>query len=144
MLVVAVLWSVSGTLDRVAVLESSPAFYAATLAAALSALYLPFVLRSGRQTPAKGSAAAGTFLRRALVAGPWVLVLHGLLFSCMLSLQMEALSTALASYVLSIKRSGAIFAVLLGFLAFREGTLGPRLLGAAVVVTGACVLVIWG
>jgi uncharacterized membrane protein len=62
----------------------------------------------------------------------------------MLTLQMTSLSMALASYVLSIKRSGAIFAVLLGYLAFREGTLGPRLVGAAVVVCGACVLVIWG
>ncbi|MEX1258489.1 MAG: DMT family transporter [Gemmatimonadota bacterium] len=143
MLVVAVLWSVSGTLDRVAVLESSPAFYGFTLSAALSILYLPLVLRAGRRSRTEPGLPAGV-LGRISGAGVWVLVLHGLLFAAMLTLQMTSLSMALASYVLSIKRSGAIFAVLLGYLAFREGTLGPRLVGAAVVVSGACVLVIWG
>jgi uncharacterized membrane protein len=144
MLVVAVLWSVSGTLDRVAVLESSPAFYALTLAGALSVLYLPLVLRAGRRWSAPAAGSRGGIFGRMRETGLWVLVLHGFLFSAMLTLQMSALSFALASYVLSIKRSGAIFAVLLGYLAFREGALGPRLAGAAVVVSGACVLVLWG
>jgi drug/metabolite transporter (DMT)-like permease len=143
MLVVAVLWSVSGTFDRVAVLESSAAFYSFTLSAALAVLYLPLVFRSSRRLPAEGGGRPG-FLRQASPAGFWVLALHGLLFSCVIALQMSSLSLALASYVLSIKRSGAIFAVLLGYFVYREGTLGPRLVGASVVVTGACVLMIWG
>jgi len=143
MLVVAVLWSVSGTFDRVAVLESSAAFYSFTLSAALSVLYLPLALRSGRRH-SKGEGSEAGLRQRALRAGFWVLALHGLLFSCVISLQMSSLSLALASYVLSIKRSGAIFAVLLGYFVYREGRLAPRLLGASVVVAGACVLMIWG
>ncbi len=70
--------------------------------------------------------------------------MHGLLFAFMIILQMEALTLALASYVLSIKRAGAVLAVLLGYFAFREGALGPRLTGTLVTLTGALVLVLWG
>jgi uncharacterized membrane protein len=62
----------------------------------------------------------------------------------MVTLQMEALMLAQASYVLSIKRLGSILAVLLGYLAFREGQLVPRLSGALITVVGAGVLVLWG
>lgn len=144
-LAVAVIWSVTGTLDRVAVLDSSPAFYAFMLSAAVAALLLPIALRE---------AAAGhdrrrcggfrSFPTRLSPAGKGGLMVHGALFACMLMLQMEALSLALASYVLSIKRAGTLVAVVLGWLAFRERALAERLLGTAVTLAGAFVLVIFG
>jgi drug/metabolite transporter (DMT)-like permease len=137
MLSVAVLWSVSGTLDRVAVLHSSPAFYAGMLTGGLALLYLPVVIIAARRPWPSGSGG-----QRWPVG--WVAFVHGLLFAAMLILQMEALTLALASYVLSIKRSGAVLAVVLGFLVFRERSLGPRLAGALVTVLGAGVLVAFG
>lgn len=134
---VALIWSVSGTLDRVAVLESSPAFYGVVLAGAVSVLFLPVLAwDAGREGEGPGARLAS--------AGAPTLVVHGLLFAAMFVLQMEALDRALASYVLSIKRSGAILAVLLGALAFHEEGLRYRLLGTVVTLTGVTVMVLLG
>lgn len=139
-LAVAILWSLTGTLDRVAVLESSPAFYGSCLAGALALLFpCVIVLRRRRMSAARPAAA------RPTVGGKGVLLgVHGLLFAVMYVLQMEALRLALASYVLSVKRTGAILAVVLGWAAFREASLHHRLLGTLITVAGATVLVIWG
>ena len=145
-LAVAVIWSVTGTLDRVAVLESSPAFYGFMLSAGLSVLFLPFALVTARDGDSSGQSEnwQARFRLRLAPAGRGALLLHGLLFACMLVLQMEALTLQLASYVLSIKRTGAVVAVILGHLAFREGALGHRLTGTLVTLSGAFVLVVWG
>lgn len=135
-LAVAAIWSVTGTLDRVAVLEASPAFYGAALAAGVSLLL--FVLArviGGSAFPARSLATPSD--RR-------LLAVHGLLFALMFILQMEALRLALASYVLSVKRTGALLAVVLGWLAFRERAPARRLLGATVTVTGVAILALWG
>lgn len=134
---VAVIWSVSGTLDRVAVLESSPSFYGVALAGGLSVLFLPVLAWNVHRSE-------DSLRSRLSSAGPVVLVVHGFLFVAMFVLQMEALRLALASYVLSIKRTGALLAVLLGWLAFREEGLRYRLLGTAVTLAGVTVLVVWG
>lgn len=145
-LAVSVIWSVTGTLDRFAVLESSSAFYGFMLSAGLSILFLPFALMAAPDDRNGFSSRSRVArLRSGLAgAGRGALVLHGLLFACMLMLQMEALTLALASYVLSIKRAGAVVAVLVGYFAFREGELGPRIIGTLVTLAGAFVLVLFG
>lgn len=144
---VAVIWSATGTLDRVAVLESSPALYGTMLAAALTLLFPVLMLavrRWDRAWAVMGPGPAGPAeAERSLATAP-LLVVHGLLFAVMYILQMEALRLALASYVLSVKRTGALLAVLLGWAAFREASLRHRLAGTAITVAGASVLVIWG
>jgi drug/metabolite transporter (DMT)-like permease len=143
-LAVALLWSVGGTLDRVAVLTSSPAFYAFMLSAGLAAGFLPMVLvarqdAAGREG-GRQDGRVGTAVRTLSAAGPAALLVHGFLVAAMLTLQMEALTLQLASYVLSIKRTGAVLAVLIGYVAFREQGLGARLLGTLVAVAGAVLL----
>lgn len=139
-LTVALIWSVTGTLDRVAVLESSPAFYGSWLSGALALLFPPLILLERRRNRTRGVP------RPTPPPGPpgVLLGVHGLLFAAMYILQMEALRLALASYVLSVKRTGAILAVVLGWAAFREASVHHRLLGTLITVSGAAVLVIWG
>ena len=145
-LAVAVIWSVTGTMDRVAVLDSSPAFYGAMLTLALTLLSLPFAVAGARLRPeaAGGPRRLRAFRSRLRGAGRGGLLIHGALFAFMLILQMEALTLTLASYILSIKRAGTVVAVLLGSLAFNEGGLRDRLIGTIVTLAGTLVLVIFG
>jgi len=145
-LAVALIWSVTGTLDRVAVLASSPAFYGSFLAGGLALLFPPVILVGRWRTASPGPGETpGSFRGTGIGSRPGLLLgIHGLLFAIMYVLQMEALRLALASYVLSVKRTGAILAVLLGWAAFREASLHHRLLGTLITVGGAAVLVIWG
>ena len=145
-LATAVVWSVTGTVDRVAVLESSPAFYGSFLAGSLALLFPPLILVRRRWGPGPEGAVGGVpdaspEAPRGRMA---LFLVHGLLFAVMYILQMEALRLALASYVLSVKRTGAILAVILGWAAFREASLRHRLVGTALTVTGATVLALWG
>ena len=132
-------------MDRVAVLDSSPAFYGAMLTLALTLLSLPFAVAGARLRPeAGGPRRLRAFRSRLRGAGRGGLLIHGALFAFMMILQMEALTLTLASYILSIKRAGTVVAVLLGSLAFNEGGLRDRLIGTIVTLAGTLVLVIFG
>ncbi len=144
-LAVAVIWSVTGTMDRVAVLDSSPAFYGVMLTLAVAVLLFPFALAGARAEAGDGrTGRLDPFLARLRAAGRGGLAVHGALFAFMLILQMEALTLTLASYILTIKRAGTVVAVLLGCLVFREGRLRDRLAGTVVTLSGALVLVLFG
>lgn len=125
MLGVAAIWAVSGVIDKVAVLHSSPGFYGTTLSAALALGFLPLVWREGSRP------ARPTSLRRL-----GLLLVQGLLFAAMFVCQMEALRLTLAAYVITLKRSGALLSVLLGSLFFEEARMGQRLAGTVVIVLG--------
>lgn len=125
MLGVAAIWAVSGTVDRVAVLDSSPGFYGALLTGSLAIALLPR-MRGG---------AGG--VRSALRPGRrWLLLVQGLLFAALFVCQMEGLRLTLAANIVTIKRSGALLTVLLGTWLFGERFSGWRLAGTAVIVAG--------
>lgn len=125
MLVVALIWGVGAALDRVAVLDSSPLFYATVLTGLTSLAFLPIVLL-------RGGGLAGT-LRPGMRGA---LIVQGGLFAAMLVFQMAAIDLTLASYVISVKRSGAIITVILGALLFREEGTRYRLAGTGVILLG--------
>lgn len=129
MLAVALIWSVSAVVDKVAVLASSTPLYGTALSAALGLGFLPLLSRRGGG------------IRAALRPGTrWLLVVQGLLFAAMFICQMEALRRTLAAYVITIKRSGALFTVLLGTLFFQEEQLRQRLMGTTVIVAGVLLI----
>ncbi len=157
MLGVAALWAITGTVDRVAVLGSSPSFYGAALSLGLGLGFLPAALRAGGEAPAAegegareggssedggssttGAADAGgtASLGAALRRGPGALAIQGLIFAAMFVAQMEALRLALAAYVLAIKRSGTLLAVFIGGAWFEEEATGRRAAATVVLLAG--------
>jgi drug/metabolite transporter (DMT)-like permease len=129
MLITAFIWSWAATLDKLAVLHSSPAYYTAFFSVAFGVLYLPFLVVG---------------LRRRPVTAPTVprLFLLGGLSAAMILAQMSAIELTLASYVIAIKRAGAVVAVLLGSLIFKEEHLRARLLGAALMTAGVALILV--
>ena len=129
MLAVALIWSVSAVVDKVATISSSPAFYGTLESGLIALAFVPLVMRRG-----EGFKAA--LSRRTW----WLLAVQGLLFALMFVAQMEAIQRTLAAYVISIKRSGAIVSVLLGASLFGEPRLRERLAGAVVILAGVVLI----
>jgi drug/metabolite transporter (DMT)-like permease len=69
------------------------------------------------------------------------LILLGLLFALMRMADQIALSLTLASYAMTVKRTGGVMSVLLGHWYFREGRLATRLTGSLVMLLGLMLLV---
>jgi len=127
MLLVAFIWSWAATLDKLAVLRSSPAFYTAFFAIAFGVLYLPLLMVGLRRRPLERGQVPRLFLLGAFSAA-------------MILSQMSAIELTIASYVIAIKRAGAVLAVLLGYVYYKERNLLPRLAGAALMTAGVVLI----
>ncbi len=127
MLLVALLYSVTAALGKKLVLLSSPSFFGAFYPAAV-ALTLTPVLASG---PRRAGLTRTPFLLLAAIA-----VLYGL----MVILHFQAIALAPAAYMIAVKRSSLLFAVLWGRLFFGEAAGWSRVAGAALMIAGVFAL----
>ena len=69
-----------------------------------------------------------------------LLLIAGFFAALTLLFQMIALTIAMVPYVISLKRTSALFSVILGFMAFKERNVGPKLLGSALMVAGVLLI----
>jgi len=130
MLIVAFLWSITSSFDKVGVKSSSALFWTLSLNFVLAVILLPFFLhRSGGHFPV---------VRTHL----WALLLVGLLSALASLFQMMAINLTLVAYVISIKRVSAVLSVVWGALIFREKGFKERFIAVIIMVTGV-VLIIW-
>ncbi|MEW5774886.1 MAG: DMT family transporter [Thermodesulfobacteriota bacterium] len=124
MLLVAVIWSVSANLDKMGLARSSPLCWLLGVFAGVGLALTPAALRALR--------ADGPPSRRRLAdAG-----LAGLFEAGSTALQMLALTLAIVPYVIAVKRTSAVFGVLLGSLVFGERGLRERLAGVLLMLAG--------
>lgn len=130
MFIVAILWGISATADKMAMINSSPLFYLVAFDLLFSVLYLPVL-----------KARASGQLKKAIGATPHLLI-FALLGVMMMFFQLAAMRTGLVSYVIAIKRAGMVFSILLGYFFFGERHLKIRLMAAALMVTGVCCIVL--
>lgn len=131
-LIVALIWSVAGALDKTCVEESSRNAYLLLGHAAFAVLFGLTLI------PVR--ARVGPELRRAW---PRLLVL-GLLSASTLAFQMAAIVKTRAPYVIAIKRAGLLGSILIGCLVFKEGSLKERLPGGILMVAGCALVLLSG
>ena len=129
-LLVAFIWSISGNFDKVGVQNSSPIFWAISVFFTISILLLPIVLYKSHQHLYK------------LKTGGWKLVIYGMINSVAMGCQMIAINLTFVAYVISVKRTSALFSVLLGKIILKEKGIKERLLGAAIMVSGVFLITI--
>lgn len=125
-LLVAALFAVSATVDKIGVVSSSPLFWAGSVNAFAAAALAPALLLYRRTTT----------LRRVLATAPALLVAAGLITALGLAAQMAALPLTLAVYVIAVKRTSVLFSVLAGAIVFGERATARRLAGAAIMLAG--------
>lgn len=124
MLFVAFIWSISSNFDKVGVQHSSPIFWSISVSAFIALGLLPLVLWKSEQPV------------RQIEKGFFRLLPIGLFTALGLFFQMTAIKLTLVAYVISIKRTSAILAVIWGGLIFGESKVRQRLLGAVIMVFG--------
>jgi len=124
MLLVAFIWSLSSTVDKVGVQNSSPTFWAIANYSYIAAGMLPIMLYKYRNS-----------LKQVVQNLP-ILVPIGFLQGLVVLCQMQAISLTLVAHVISIKRMSALLSVIWGHLIFKEKGLKERAAGATVMVMG--------
>ncbi len=130
MVVVAFIWSITSTFDKVGVLNSSPIFWAIVLFGSIALGILPLIILKSKN-PIQG---IRSHWRLLLLAG----VANGIGVGC----QMVAVGMVAVTQVIAIKRMSALFSVGFGYFVFGEKVIRERLLGAGIMVTGVVVMTI--
>ncbi len=130
MLLVAILWSVTASAEKVAVLSSSQALYGSLISFLLSMVYIPLILRKVN------------YPVRLLKTHFRSLLLLGLISGLTLLFQFTALKFLLVSYVISFKRAGIIVSVLLGILIYREKNALKNLTSTLIMILGVFLILI--
>jgi drug/metabolite transporter (DMT)-like permease len=131
MIAVAVIFSVTATLGKMAIEHSSPLFFGITYFCALTFLFAPIALWMGRHE-----------MKQFIFTGQYKrLFLPGLLYSIMIASHMTALNLTKVAYMISVKRTSLVIGVLYGYFLFRETNIGERVFGALLMLTGFILIV---
>jgi len=128
MIAVALIYSFTSSLGKMAIKHSSPLFFGITYYAALAILFTPIVLYKRKSGKIEG---------RTILA----VTLPGILYSLMVISHMIAISLAYVAYVITIKRMSLIIGVLYGYFFFKEKNIRERLFGAMLMFIGFVMIV---
>lgn len=135
MLLTALLWSITGPLDKLWVLEMWALqwmFYTNMLASVFLGLYMYFVRKT---FPIK------TILQVQHLKKVWVITI---LWGTWVFLQMLALKYTLVVYVIALKRASWIFSVFLWMLFFKEKHILQRIIAASIMLAWVCIIsILW-
>ncbi|RMF77749.1 MAG: DMT family transporter [Nitrospirae bacterium] len=125
MILVALIYAATSTCGKVAIAASSPLLFAAVYFTALFLLFAPLAAAEAR-------GAGWTAARAAL--------LPGLLYGLMILSHVASLALANVAYMIAVKRSSLLFAILYGRLLYGERGLAGRLAGGAAMVAGIALI----
>lgn len=128
MLIVSLIWSISATAEKVAVLSSSQIFYAVVIEVLLSLAYFPIIMKDRKKVKLKSN-FAGLFLL-------------GLISGLVAVFQFTALKYLYVSYVIAFKRSGVIISVFLGVLLFKEKNALKNIISTVLMVIGVFLILL--
>lgn len=127
MVAVALIFSITSTLGKLAVDHSGPVFFAAVYFTLVAVAFTPFVLgRKDRPRPRWRPGLLGV----------------GLFYGLMALFHYLALSMTQVAYMISVKRTSILFSVAYGWLMFREREIEERLLGSAVMLVGVVLVTV--
>ncbi|HQP10248.1 MAG TPA: DMT family transporter [Candidatus Omnitrophota bacterium] len=128
MLIVAVLYSVSGNLDKIGVIHSSPLMWIFSLDLAVTIVLGAVALKCTRNIGSQVREAWPLLLALGICSG------LGLIF------QMIAIRMTIIPYLIAVKRTSVIMTSLFGFFLFKEKELRERLIGAILMVLGVLII----
>ena len=131
MICVALCYSFTASLGKMAIEHSSPLFFGITYFAVLSVFFTPLGLWMGR-ADLRSFVSEGKF--RSMVPA-------GVFYSVMIVAHMSAMKLTKVAYMISVKRISLLIGVLYGYFIFKEEGIKERLLGALLMFFGFVMVV---
>jgi drug/metabolite transporter (DMT)-like permease len=128
MIGVALIYSLTSTLGKVAIQHSSPLFFGSTYFTALALFFTPIAFYKNKEKKMESKTILSV-------------ILPGIFYSFMVVSHMIAISLAKVAYVISVKRMSLIIGVLYGYLFFKEKNIGERFIGASLMFIGFIMVV---
>lgn len=129
MIVVALIYSLTSVLGKVAIQHSSPAFMGICYIPLISISLLPLAVRKGM----RGA---------ALKSGGLLLFLIGFCQALTALFHFKGISMIMVSYMISVKRLSLFFGVAFGGIFFHEEHIRQRLFGSLLMLAGVVLIVI--
>ena len=128
---VALIYSVTSSLGKMAIVHSSPLFFGVTYFIAVTVIFAPIALWMGK-TEFKSFIAGGQFKG---------LFFPGIFYSVMIASHMIAISLTKVAYMISLKRTSLLIGIMYGYFFFKEKNIGERLSGAILMLIGFVMIV---
>jgi uncharacterized membrane protein len=138
MLLVAIIWGTTTSLDKIAIRHGSEALLAFTLTAVSSVILVGWKVLN----PWVGLASAGSTTRWSNRKTLLLLLVSALVAGLAVLCQFFAYRELLVAYVETIKRAGGLLSVLIGVTIFREVGWKNRLPAATLMVVGIVLILL--
>lgn len=132
MIIVALLFSFTASLGKMAIEHSSPVFFGATFFFAVTVVFTPIAIYKGRNE-------VRLIFRNGAIKSS---IFPGIFYAAMILSQMIAMSMTKVAYMISVKRLSLLIGVLYGYFLFKETGIRERLFGAILMLTGFVLIVI--
>ena len=131
MLIVAFLWALTSSFDKVGATNSSPLFFSASLYFCTAIMTLPIVILCSPNWFSK------------LKSNFYKLVLLGSLKAVDMWCHVMAIASTVAANSVAVKQTSLLMTVGYGYFLFHEKNIRHRLLGCIIIIVGVCVLSIF-
>jgi uncharacterized membrane protein len=131
MIFVAFIYSITSPLGKMAIIHSSPLFFGIVYFIVVTIVFAPIALWMGRRE-LKG------FITSKQYRG---LMFPGLCHAVMVASHMVAISLIQVAYMISLKRTSVLLAVVYGYFLFNEKQMKERFTGALLMFTGFILIV---
>ncbi len=128
MLIVAFLFSITGSLIKIGVVLSNPAYYLFVVYLFISLILTPLFFRRLIKN------------KNLIKANLKYFLMTGIALALSESFIAIALKAAIVPYAISLKRSSVIFSVLIGFLLFKEKNFKSAITGSVIMFIGALLI----
>lgn len=133
MIIVALIYSITSSLGKMAVVHSSPVFFGVIYVTVLFIFFTPVALYKG------GNELRSIFKNGAIKSA----IVPGIFNSVSIITNMVALSLTKVAYMISVKRLSLLFSVLYGYVMFKESGIREKLLGTIFMLTGVLLIILY-
>lgn len=128
MILVAFIYSITSNLGKMAIIHSSPLFFAATYLPILAIVFFPIVMWKNHGN------------MKELFVSPKTFGAIGLAMAISVTAHVLAVNMMAVPYVISVKRLSLLFGIMYGAIWFKETHIRERLLGAIIMISGVILL----